>query len=225
MIASKNKLDISWRGHSSESITDRFSIFQDKKNKLALIKRDNANVKKMLCRNMTMQGSCGYGDKCLFAHNLEEQTIDDYRKDSYGILLSKKRLDNYDMQKNYTLYRSLLDLTKICEQCEKGKCTGGYNCKYGVCAKEYQVCVRDLNHGDCSHGCGFVHLTERGLKPLYGTSTEIKNQLINGTLLSSEFFKKLEPIENSDIGSVSDVSTESEKNELIDECEKSIFSK
>lgn len=214
-----NKTDMPWRGNTVKNIVDRFSVFQDKKNNF---KRDNTNVKKILCNNMTTNGECKYGDKCHFAHNLSEQTIEGNRVESYGILLSKKQLDNYDMQKNYGLYKSLLDLTKLCEQCEKGKCTGGYNCKFGACAKKYQICARDLNYGDCFYECGNVHLTKRGLKPFYGT--KIKCSTPNGTLLSPEFFKKLDQKKLSDNDSDSTISMES-NNSQIDDCDKSIFDK
>lgn len=218
-MLNKSKLNVPWRDITNNNSGDRFAIFHEKKNDIC--------VKKMLCRNMTMFGTCEYGTKCKFAHNLNEQIIDDYRKESYGILLSKKKLDNYDMQKNYTLYRSLLNLTKICEQCEKGKCTGGYNCKYGVCSKKYQICERDLNYGNCFNNCEFVHLTKRGLKPFYRTMTEIQCQPLNGTLLSTDFFKKIIEKNESNNDSESIISIESNNNQFDDfnDFDKSIFEK
>lgn len=163
---------------------------------------DNRNIKKVLCQNMITTGICSYGNKCDFAHRLEEQNIDDNRKDAYGILFCNSDLSNINLHQEYSLYKSLLGLTKLCE---KYKCTGGYNCKWGVCEKKYQICIKDLNYGNCIGKCEFVHLTKRGLVPFYyippqKQQVQTQEQSVNmlGTLLSSIYFKQTDDSDDSD---------------------------
>ena len=192
--------------------------FQDRK------KINNKNLKKILCHNIITYGSCGYGSKCLYAHCLNDQNIDTNRNQAYEILLNNNNLSNIYLQKDHVLYRSLLGLTRMCEQCEKNKCTGGYNCKFGACAKKYHICSRDLNYGDCHNNCECVHLSSRGLKPFYNSF--IKNSQIQCTLLSFDFFKKIKSsdIDNNDIDILSEISNDSINNDnLSDECNQSIF--
>ena len=49
--------------------------FQDIKRRF--FKKENKNLKKILCHNILTFGSCNYGGKCLFAHKLDEQNIND----------------------------------------------------------------------------------------------------------------------------------------------------
>lgn len=214
--------------------------------------KDIKNKKKLLCNNIITNGSCCYGIKCMYAHSLDEQQIDSNRKLAYEILLSDKILDDINFQQNITIYRSLRELTKLCE---KQYCTGGYNCKHGICGnKKLQICSKDLDYGDCSDvNCQLVHLTKRGLKPFYNGYTikneSIQNKIINideipkpqdlekiifisdlglkdGIVLTSDLIKTF-PI-NSDqiIDETSDISldSESESADFTDECEQSIFS-
>ena len=202
-------------------------IFLDKK-KIA----KNKNLKKILCHNIITSGSCGYGNKCLYAHDLSEQNMDTVRKKAYEILLSKGDLSNIDLQKDFGLYRALLGLTKICEQCDKNKCTGGYNCKFGACSKKYHICIRDLNYGDCMHNCGCIHLSDRGLKHFFTTfvksvNNNVVENISGGTLLSSDFFKNLNDNyqKNCDDDILSDITDDSDSENLSDECNQSIFDK
>jgi len=191
--------------------TNKFSLVKKK-----IVRKENRNFKKILCNNMIESGSCPYGTKCVYAHNLSEQNIDTNRKDAYNILTSTDRI-TVDLQRDLYLYRSLLGLTNMCEKCSKNMCTGGYNCKFGACAKKYHVCIKDLQTGDCIENCGCVHLTDRGLKPF-------KNN--NGTLLTTEFFNAINTTkDDEDSDYLSEISDDdSIKSNISDsECYKSIF--
>ena len=230
-INDKGTVFPAWRevkkGNKYQTTINRFittpSDQTDKSNKFGYVKKktvrnENRNFKKILCSNMIGSGACPYGNKCVFAHNLDDQSIDSNRQAAYKILISSDKI-TVDLQKDHYLYRSLLGLTNMCESCSKNKCKGGYNCKYGACAKKYHVCIRDLQTGDCVDDCGCVHLTERGLKPFKS------NQ---GTLLTSDFFAAMTQASKSDDTDsdyLSDISDDdSVKSTMSDsECYKSIF--
>lgn len=188
---------------------DSFSNFNNnqKKNKYDI--KDIKNKKKLLCNNIITEGLCGYGSKCMYAHSLAEQQIEPNRKNAYDILFSSCDLSHINFQTDINLFRSLRDLTKMCD---KEHCTGGYNCKHGACGylskhknsnKKYHVCIKDLEYGDCiDQQCESVHLTKRGLRPYFSgyTSDSISNIVSNhilgtnkhqtsGTLLTMDFFK------------------------------------
>lgn len=231
----KGKYDNSWK------IVDKKQFILNKSpennallDKKKIVKKENKNLKKILCHNIITSGSCGYGNKCLYAHDLSEQNMDNIRKKAYDVLLNNADLSSIDLQKDFVLYRALLALTKMCEQCDKNKCTGGYNCKWGACSKKYHICIRDLNYGDCTHNCGCVHLSDRGLKHFFTTFVKTTNSNVtedvpgvSGTLLSSDFFKNLYGHhQNNDDGDVlSDITDDSNSENLSDECNQSIFDK
>lgn len=212
--------------------------------------RDEKNINKLLCNNIVTTGYCIHGDRCLFAHSLSEQKIDEVKKHAHDILFSNDDLSYINFQQNLTLYKSLLLLTKFCD---KDKCTGGYNCKYGVCGdKKTHICLKDLNYGDCNEiNCNLIHLTKRNLKPFYHNYNKKntydqnnicdKNNLV-GTKLSNDFFNDsgvniidvLQKFKNSntfknDDEIISVISTDSyDSNESIcsvisEECKISIF--
>ena len=123
------------------------------------------NFKKVLCKNMIIKGRCIYGDKCVYAHRLEEQNVTGIRKIAYDIIKNGADLKRFNITKDKLLYNTLKTLTQACDKCIEGKCTGGYNCKNGTCDKKYVVCVDDLMNGKCKMACNKVHLTKRGLIP------------------------------------------------------------
>lgn len=142
--------------------------------------KDKLSFKKILCYNIIYNGSCKYGDKCLYAHSLEDQNINKSRKDVYDILKSEIDLSDIDLKKNEELYETMLEMTKYCKNCNNNVCKGGYNCKSGVFDKKYCICVNDLKYGFChNYNCNFVHLTNRGLKPYYDDKNKKNN--INGS--------------------------------------------
>ena len=131
-------------------------------------KNFSINTKKVLCQNIIRNNMCPYADKCNFAHNMNEQTVDTLRKTTYDIIIN----GNYSNINEKTnginmddLYKCFIQLTKICDLCINKKCTGFYNCKNGVFDMQYQVCHNDLHNGICYIvSCNKIHLTNKGLK-------------------------------------------------------------
>lgn len=151
----------------------------------------NNNLKKMLCKNMILKGSCTYGENCLYAHNLTEQNMNHSRKIAYEIIKSNNKLDKYNLTNNNELYNTLLTLSKLCEKCKENKCTGGYNCKNGACNEKYVVCFNDLTGGICDQTCGHIHLSKRGLIP---RNKQLKKNMQN----NSNIFYGTEHCDNYD---------------------------
>lgn len=206
-------------------------------------KKDNSNedsyMKKILCNNILTTGICNYGDKCMYAHNLDEQNIEPIRKQAYDIITGKEKIS---YKPNKELSKTLLQLTKVCNDCINKSCPGGYNCKYGVIDKKFQVCADDLRYGICYNTiCNCVHLTNKGLIPLnspninqkiriinYTNNDKIINNIPNGTLLSDNFFiKSNDPNPNPESDSDNETSEIIEHiKEYLDhdsDSEKSIF--
>ena len=154
----------------------------------------NENYKKILCKNIHSIGRCVYTNKCLYAHSLDEQNVESIRSIAYDMIKKDIDLSNIDLSKNKNLYTNLLILSKLCQQCEDGTCTGGYNCKHGACDKIYVICQIDLNKGTCEGGCGKLHLTKKGLVP-YGVNIvkNLKAKVVipKATIINDDFFKKL----------------------------------
>lgn len=131
-------------------------------------RRKKDNHKKILCHNMILYNKCDYGNKCLYAHSLEDQNVDTIREYAYKIIKSDNDLSMINLNKDKELYRTLLSLSKPCQDCINHKCTGGYNCKYGTCDTIYTVCENDLIVGICKDTeCNNIHLTERNLRPFF----------------------------------------------------------
>lgn len=163
-----DKVDSKHKNFNSYAPPMSFPNFNNDQKKKKFVQKEAKNKKKLLCTNIIHSGSCCYGQKCMYAHSLSDQQIDPIRKKAYDLLFSSNNLSHINFQNDVQLYRSLRDLTNYCN---KEYCTGGYNCKHGVCGienKKYIVCIKDLDYGDCSDKhCKFVHLTLRGLKPFY----------------------------------------------------------
>lgn len=215
----------SWRTVTDKKNTqffnrDSFIPFASKKQT-----QKQKNLKTIICRNIISSGECCYGSKCMYAHKLDEQNIDGDRKFAYEILMSNEDLSGINLQKNHSLYKSLVGLTTICELCIQNKCTGGYNCKFGACLKKYHICKKDLDYGDCSVNCGKVHLTKRNLKPLQVETIKTSLTTLQGTLLSADFFKQFgEKVNNDDNDdNISDLSDCNSDIDPTDECNQSIF--
>lgn len=155
----------------------------------------NENYKKILCKNINNIGKCIYNNKCLYAHSLEEQNVEPIRVQAYNMIKKNEDLSQIDLSKSKHLYNNLLSLTKECQLCLDKKCTGGYNCKHGVCEKKYMICQTDLNKGTCDGNCGKKHLTEKGLIP-YGVNImknfKTKPQIPKPIVINDDFFKYLE---------------------------------
>lgn len=127
---------------------------------------DKDNEKKILCFKMLNNKKCNYGNKCMYAHGLNEQKMEPLRHKAYTIIKFAKDLSNIDFIIDPALYDSLLQLTKVCSLCNKGQCPGGYNCRNGAVNIKYRVCYDDLVYGNCKRpNCQAIHLTERDLIP------------------------------------------------------------
>jgi len=188
-------------------------------------KKQDKNLKRILCRNMIKNGTCEYGSKCKYAHSLSEQIIDVSRKQAWNIIFSSDDLSDIDLQKNYSLYQTLNELTNTCQQCNSHDCIGGYNCDHGTFDKKYQICKHDLNYGNCKNTkCG-IHLTDRGLKPWFNKQCELDNNLykIKGTLLSENFFTNVSVNDDETLSNFTN--SVDENDDYENDCDKSIFSK
>jgi hypothetical protein len=145
------------------------------------------NKKKILCNNILKKDRCEYGNKCLYAHDYNEQNIDDYKKNLYDLIKSDKKVD-IELNKNENLFRQLVVFSKICNECINKKCSGGYNCKYGIFDRKYQICYKNILNDSCS-GCNLIHLTDKGIKPFYYQKKNINlDQLPNGIIVDDKFF-------------------------------------
>ncbi len=142
------------------------------------------NFKKLLCYNTIKNIPCTYKYKCLFAHNLEEQHKEHYRNIIHKMLYEYKDLGKINIFNDEELFKNLLIYTHECKNCLNNQCSGGYNCKYGVCLKELKICYNDLMYGKCinktcNNKClNGHHLTTKNLIPYYQYSI-IKNININ----------------------------------------------
>lgn len=207
---------------------------------------DDKAHKKILCNNILMYGKCCYTNKCLYAHNLTEQTLEPIRKIAYDIIINNKQITR-EHNDNKALIDTFLTLSKTCFECEHNKCPGGYNCKYGAITKKYTVCYNNLISGICTYNnCIFTHLTKQGLvsinplpkryddihiinDELSNIPIEIVQSIPQAKMLNSEYFMDNENMCLSD----SDESTEETSinkdietlvlNSTIDLCNRSIF--
>ncbi|QKF93877.1 zinc finger CCCH-type protein [Fadolivirus algeromassiliense] len=131
-------------------------------------KKNNDNSKKILCVNIINKIKCNYGNKCMYAHSLNEQKIEPLRHKVYTIIKCADDLSNIDLVSDPKLYETLLQLTRVCMACSKGQCPGGYNCRNGAVSIKSKICYEDLVYGNCKkNNCTSVHLTDRGLVPYY----------------------------------------------------------
>ena len=134
------------------------------------------NAKKILCYNIISGKKCMYGNKCLYAHHVNEQNVDAVRVKIYNMLKSEDDLSELNLVDDNKLYDSLVIMTKICMACAKGTCIGYYNCRSGCISKEYKVCYDDLVYGNCKFTkCNYIHLTARGLVPYLKQKNKGKN--------------------------------------------------
>jgi hypothetical protein len=199
---------------------------------------DNENLKKILCQNIVFNGECKYGDNCSYAHNLSDQNISSRRKNAYSIIKGDFDLSNINLEENEELYRTLLELTRYCKNCNNNQCIGGYNCKSGSCSKKYCVCINDIKYGDCHNpNCSYLHLSTRGLNPYYNergrdncTDTDkneielilsIQNALIND---QKNFMDIDMDVDNDDCSDVSNTDVQNntllESNDDLNMCDK-----
>ncbi|AYV85011.1 MAG: hypothetical protein Satyrvirus2_22 [Satyrvirus sp.] len=114
-------------------------------------KPTHCNEKRLICYSTINNEGCSYGSKCTYAHSIDEQIIDDERKFIYQIILDKNLMNFFSMTNPKTddIYKNLLFLSHLCENCANNKCTGGYNCRNGVNVPSLKLCKNDLLTGEC----------------------------------------------------------------------------
>ena len=141
---------------------------------------NNQNIqkyKKILCKSIINNKNCDYGKNCLYAHSYSEQKMSINRKLAYDIIKGKIKINENNNTIKKELYDILCILSKLCTECEKNKCTGGYNCIHGSVSRNLQICRSDLDTGICKNrNCGLIHLTQKGLKP-YNNSIFVSQTL------------------------------------------------
>lgn len=167
------------------------------------------NKKKILCNNTIKNVVCTYGTKCLYAHSIAEQKIDEIRKKAIDAIQNEFDLSyiNFNEDEYKSIIKTFLLLTNLCNDCQTKKCPGGINCKFGAYDSCILLCYDDLTKGQCKiSDCKKIHLTERGFKCLNDYNNDkkkkkiIKHHPTNYTtvyipepfLLSDDFFKKIE---------------------------------
>jgi hypothetical protein len=174
--------------------------------------KNSNNLKKLLCNNYLEIGKCNYGNKCLYSHSLSEQKVDPIRKKIYDILndyLAHNNIsdDNIsEINDNKEINKSLLQLTKVCNDCLLGKCPGGYNCKHGAINEKYKICYNDLTDECLDTTCPMIHLSKFNISV---NKKNIKNKSINnnqivGKLLTDMFFKLKNSNDDASITTESD---------------------
>jgi hypothetical protein len=131
--------------------------------------------------------------------------------------LSYLDLGNKIDEESTELLKTLILLTKTCQDCINKKCAGGVNCKFGVYNKSLQICYEDMMNGKCNDNlCNKVHLTKRGFVPINKNKEVKKRKKFNGAYipkpieLNEEFFqsdKYRNLIEESEL-SIDDISSD-----------------
>lgn len=187
--------------------------------------------KKMLCINIIKNGSCPYGYRCLYAHNLDEQSVDPLKKKAYDIIKScgdpNSHNANIDLSEDDDLAKTFLIYTKVCAECKNKKCTGGYNCKFGTISNEYQLCYNDLMYGSCNNlDCKKKHITKKGILPIvkHKKSKNIKKNIESNLLLNlNKTFTYNSESSDESPTSVEKVKKYLDEYDSDEECEESIF--
>lgn len=125
----------------TDSENEQELIFVDHCNKDYKIRVLDLNFKRLICFS-TMTGiNCRYGSECTYAHSLSDQVIDVDKLDVYRMMLGLDPVAD--------AHSKLLFLTFMCQDCLKGKCTGGYNCRNGAFHANFKICRNDFLTGNC----------------------------------------------------------------------------
>ena len=108
---------------------------------------------RLLCNSIIKNEHCKYGHNCNYAHNIDEQIIDNFNLYTIGKILTECSLEDVLLVNNATaqLYRKLYSYTSICPKCIAHECTGGFNCKEGAPTKELLICYDDFCYGHCKN--------------------------------------------------------------------------
>lgn len=185
---------------NTDNILKSYSL-PDYKTRLA-----NGNERRLICFSTINNENCNYGPNCTYAHSLEDQVIDEERKFIYQIMLDKKLMNfmSDDSYKTDEIYKQLLFMTHICENCVNQKCTGRYNCRNGTCTPYLKLCKNDLLTGECLNKIIDINVDQSLIGKLNNRNFEVTDPYkgcINGHHLSLRglipYYKYLHQKENS----------------------------
>lgn len=108
---------------------------------------------RILCKSIIgpKNEKCRYSDNCIYAHDLEQQIVDELNKSAYDAILFSDDLSNILLtEPDYSIvFKKLFSLTNLCDACLSRKCSGGFNCKYGSPHKDFLICKTDFLQGSC----------------------------------------------------------------------------
>lgn len=136
-----------------------------------------SNRKRLICFSLINEEKCIYNSKCTYAHSFEEQIIDEDRCHTYKIILDKNLMNFYSQinPKTEEIYKNLLFMTHICDQCQQKKCTGAYNCRNGVFNTSLKICKNDLLSGGCLNKTINITIDKKLLDKIKLNNTETNN--------------------------------------------------
>lgn len=137
-------------------------------------KPTHSNEKRLICFSIINNEKCNYGSNCTYAHSLDEQVIDEDKKFIYQVVFDEKLMNFFSMTNPKTdeIYKQLLFLTHICDNCANNKCTGGYNCRNGVNNPSIKLCKNDLLTGECLNKIINISVNESIIKKLRADNFE-----------------------------------------------------
>ncbi|CAH6420178.1 Hypothetical protein MVR_LOCUS56 [uncultured virus] len=118
-----------------------------------LFRSTHSNEKRLICFSAINKEPCNYAHHCTYAHTLDEQIIDGDKMFLYQVILDHNLKDFTTLGgfRIDSILKNLLSMTRLCENCIKGSCTGGYNCRSGVCDPFLKLCRGDLLAGGCEN--------------------------------------------------------------------------
>lgn len=131
----------------------------------------HCNEKRLICFSILNNETCGYGSNCTYAHSIDEQIIDLDKRFIYQIVLDKNLMNFFSLTNPKTdeIYKNLLFISHICENCSNKKCTGGYNCRNGVSNSSLKICKNDLLTGECLNKVINLNIDRSVLKKIKGS--------------------------------------------------------
>jgi hypothetical protein len=186
----------------------------------------------LIDQNNKKNENCVFGRKCLYAHRLDEQKIDNFNYDVINRITSESDLSNLSLSDSKTskIYKKIYFLTNLCGSCIDRKCPGGFNCKFGANIKDILICKDDFLYGKCDNDVSMYNYSNT-IKKLFPNNTlkyygcENGHHLTNKKLspYNKQYYEILE-ILNYEYSSDSDDEVGSEINiEIIDYQPKKIY--
>jgi len=185
--------------------------------------------KTLLCKNINNKYGCNREYSCIFAHHLNEQKKTLIREKIFTVLNNNRiNLSNWDLINDKKLFKSMRQLTKLCINCTKNICPGGYNCKHGAFNSKYIICNNNFMNGKCENVmCKNIHLTKQGLVPYNIQRIKSLKQRINSNDFTDLIFKtndnNINESSDSDDGDIDKIKKYLENSDSVDSLEESIF--